>query len=346
MVLTEKERKILYSIKVASENDPHKPEFPPANPKFPATPTYKIKVPGFSNVWLKDESKNPTGTHKDRLAWEMIVTYRDILIAKKNGPNKSKLPQLSIITSGGAGVAIQTMLNKYNLPTLKCLVDLNLKKEIVEELEDLGCELYFVDLSRKPLSWKEILEYTNNLDGIDVTSSEGLDPSTRYYDWLSYEIINESPDYCFIPYGSGTLYENILNINKKEVSTVHHDPRFMGDTEILKKCIFFGATVNDPRSKADKLFAPHLPFSVFEEQWIKCYRMTGVCGEDTDVFLVREKYLEEAMQLAKEQNIECEPSGIAGLGLLLQMQDKIPKDKKILIINTGKSRIGKDKITK
>ena len=60
MTLSQKEEKILKSIKVPSENNPNKPEFPPEHPRFPATPTYKIKVPGFSNVWLKDESVNPT----------------------------------------------------------------------------------------------------------------------------------------------------------------------------------------------------------------------------------------------------------------------------------------------
>src|SRR3989344_7510451 len=102
MTLSTKEAKILYSIKIGSENDPTKPEFPPEEPRFPATPTYQIKVPGFTNVWLKDESKNPTGTHKDRMAWEMVVTYRDFLLAKKDGSFTQKLPPMSIITSGPA----------------------------------------------------------------------------------------------------------------------------------------------------------------------------------------------------------------------------------------------------
>ncbi|MBU0456627.1 MAG: PLP-dependent lyase/thiolase [Nanoarchaeota archaeon] len=339
MSLTERERRILYSIRVASENNPTKPEFPPDSPKFPATSTYKIKVPGFSNVWIKDESYNPTGTHKDRLAWEMVVNYRDILLAKKDGRVKEKLPQLSIITSGAAGVAIQTVLNKYHLPPLKCLVDLNLKKDIVECLETLGCELYFTDLSRKPLSWKEILELTENPNGIDVTSSEGLDPEIIFYDWLGYEIINHSPDYCFIPFGSGHLYENVLNINKQEVSTAHHDPRFKGDVKVLKNCNFIGATVNDPRSKADKLFAHHRPFALFDEQWLRCYTLRGFCGPESNVYLIREKFLDEAMKLAREQKIVCEHSGIAGLAMLLQMKDKVPKNKKILIVNTGKAKI-------
>ena len=230
------------------------------------------------------------------------------------------------------------MLNKYELPALKCLVDHNIDEKIVRGLEKLGCEIYSTDLSRKPLSWKDILELTENVGGIDITSSEGLDPVMRYYDWLSYEVINSSPEYCFIPFGSGHLYENILNVNKKEVSTTNHDPRFSGDVKTLRNCNFIGATVNDPRSNADKLFAHHRPFTIFDEQWIRCYRLSGFCGQWSNVHVIREKFLDQAIKIAKEQNINCEPSGIAGLGMLLQLQDKIPKNKKILILNTGKTR--------
>src|SRR3989339_1307221 len=228
MALSKKEKEILPSIHVASENAPNKPEFPADDPRFPATPTYKIDVPGFSNVWLKDESYNLTGTHKDRMAWEIIVTYRDFLIAKKIEQLKVELPAMSIISSGSAAIAIQTQLKKYNLPNLKVLVDSNIDKKIITAMEKLGCEIYITDLSKKAFDWQEILFLTHNPNGLDITSSEALAPTTRFYDWLSYEIINFSPDYCLIPFGTGNLFENILNINRKEVSQQIHDPRFQG----------------------------------------------------------------------------------------------------------------------
>src|SRR3989338_9374766 len=98
MTLSKKEKSILRSIIVRSENDPKHPEFPPDHPRFPATPTYKISVPGFSNVWLKDESVNPTGTHKDRMAWEMVVTYNLFLKRKQKENWIKKLPELSILS--------------------------------------------------------------------------------------------------------------------------------------------------------------------------------------------------------------------------------------------------------
>lgn len=339
MSLTAKEEAILESIVVASENDPLKPEFPADDPKFPATPTYQIEVPGFSNVWLKDESFNPTGTHKDRMAWEIIVTYRDFLVAKKKGQTNDALPPMSIISSGSAAVAIQTQLKKYNLPNLKVLIGHDISKENRESIEDLGCEVYETDLSKKPFDWKEILKLTNNKPGFDITSSEALDPTTRFYDWLSYEIINSSPDYCFIPFGTGNLFENVLNINKKEIGTENHDPRFSGDTNKLRHCNFMGSTTDNPKSKADKLYSPHLPFVHYDEQWIRLYRLAGFCGPESDVCIVKEEFIDMALQIAAKQNITCEASGIAGLALLLQFQDKVPTDKKILIVNTGKTKL-------
>lgn len=336
MGLSKTEEKILRSIVVASENDPLKPEFPVDDPKFPATPTYKIKVPGFLDVWLKDESVNPTGTHKDRMAWEIVVTYRDFLLAKKENQVEGQLPTMSIISSGSAAIAIQTQLKKYGLPNLKVLIEFNLPLEIKESLEKVGCELYETDLGRKALDSEEILKLTNNENGFDITSAEALDQKTGFYDWLSYEVINSSPDYCFIPFGTGDLYENILNINKREVTTKNHDPRFKGKVEILRRCSFIGATTNNPKSKADKLYSPHLPFSHFGEQWIRIYKSSGFCGPESNVYPVKEKYLDEAMKISKEQEISCEPSGIAGLALMLQMKNELPKNKKMLIVNTGK----------
>ena len=338
MPLSEKEEKILKSIVVASENNPNKPEFPADNPKFPATPTYKIEVPRFSNVWLKDESHNPTGTHKDRMAWETVATYRDFLLAKKRGQIKGPLPQLSIISSGSAAFAIQLQLRKYNLPSLKVLIDANLDSKITTVLKRIGCEIYETDLGKKPFNWREILTLTHNPDGFDITSNEALDPTTRFYDWLSYEIINNSPDYCFIPFGTGNLYENILNINKKEVSTQNHDLRFKGNLEVLRRCNFFGATTNNPKSKADKLYSPHLPFVHYDEQWIRLYRYAGYCGPESNVYLLKENFLNKALEIADKNKISCEPSGIAGLALMLQIKNKLSKNKKMLIVSTGKTK--------
>jgi len=337
MALSNEEKEILKSIIVASENDSDKPEFPPDDPKFPATPTYKIEVPEFSNVWLKDESHNKTGTHKDRMAWEMIVTYKEFLLSKNAGKIK-ELPKSSILSSGSAALAIQTQLKKYKLPNLHVLMDSQTDSSIVNNLKKVGCKVFLEDLGKKTFDWENILRLTHNEQGFDITSNEAYDPTVRFYDWLSYEIINSDAEFIFVPSGTVQLYENIINIVKKELNYKVNDPRFKGSMEILKKTSILGATTTNPKSKADKLYAPFLPFANYSKQWIKFYRYTGLTGEMSQVYDLEEKYLDEAIKIANEQKINCEPSGIAGLGLLLQIKDKIPKDKKILIVNTGKTK--------
>lgn len=267
----------------------------------------------------------------------MIVTYKNLLESKKRG-RIDKLPQLSIISSGSAANAIQHLLRKYRLPNLKVLVDYRINPEIKTKLEAVGCEIFETDLSRKVLLKDDILRLTNNKDGIDVTSDDSLGPYDIFYDWMSYEVLNSSPDYVFVPYGTGHLYENIINVAVREVRARHHDPRFTGDVEKIRQCNFIGATTNNPDSKADKLYSPHLPFVHFGTRWISLAIENGYIGGQSSVYVVQERFIEEAMELAKVNNVTCEPSGIASLALLLQMKDKLPKSAKILIVNTGKTK--------
>ena len=43
----------------------------------------------------------------------------------------------------------------------------------------------------------------------------------------------------------------------------------------------------------------------------------------SNVYLLKEQYLGEAISIAEEQNINCELSGIAELALFLQMKEQI-----------------------
>jgi hypothetical protein len=339
MVLSENEEKILKSIVVASENDPHKPEFPPDNPKFPATPTFKIEVPRFSNVWLKDESINRySGTHKDRLAWEVVILYRNFLLAKKSGQLKGPLPRFSIISSGSAAIAVGRMLRDYNLPYLNVLVDKNLNPKIYEAIKNSNCRVFKTDLSLKALNSREILTLTKNKNGFDLTLNEGIGLEISNYDWMSYEILNNSPDFCFIPVGTGIIFSKVLEINKLEVGYSKCDLRFHGNVKVLRKCNFMGATTTNPKSKADKLYAPFIPSFRIDNSWLNFYKKSGFCGDMTGIYIVKENHLDKAMEIAESQGINCEYSGIAGLALMLQMKNKLPKNKKMLIVNTGKTK--------
>lgn len=338
--MSKEEERILRSIKIPSESNPRRPEFPPDKPKFPATSTYRINVPGFTDVWLKDESVNRySGTHKDRLAWEVVILYRNFLLAKKKSGQRRPLPTFSIISSGSAALAIGRMLRHYGLPRLKVLVDKRIDSKTYKAIENAHCELFVENLGLKPLSPTEILSLTRNKEGFDLTSNQGIGLEIGNYDWMSYEILNNSPDYCFVPFGTGILFSKVLEINKLEVGYAKHDPRFRGNVDILRNCNFIGATTKNPNSKADKLYAHHLPFPKIDDDWIRFYKISGFCGFETGIKIVQENYLVRAMELAKSHGINCDYSGIAGLALMLQLKGKLPRNKKFLVVNTGKVKL-------
>ncbi|NJO89818.1 MAG: pyridoxal-phosphate dependent enzyme [Chloroflexia bacterium] len=348
IVVTSGIEKIYQSILVPSNNDPGKPEFPPKpfyTPAFPATETFQIEVPGFTNVWLKDESTNPTGTHKDRFAWEVVIKYKALLESSKYKQLDS-LPQISMISSGGAASAVQNLFNLFKIPvSLKVLVDYTTDDK-VKTLAQIGCTIYQTDLSDYLLKPEDIKRLTENWNGIDITYRETLDPNLdNYYDWMSYEIINQEPDYCFIPFGTGDLFINILNIVKKEYfnSFLHNsDPRFSGSIERLKNCNFFGATTSNRDTLLDKLYSSFLPTYHEYIKFINELISYSCVGGKTSIKHLEESFVKQAIDLANDQKLTFEPSGIAGLALLLQIKRDIPRDAKVLIVNTGKTKTSEE----
>ncbi len=326
------------NIEVFPANDPDRPEFPPKpfyTPTFPASQTRKIEVAGYTNVWLKDESTNPTGTHKDRMAWEVLIKAK-----------RYHIKEISLISSGSAAIAIQHLFNLFKVATtLKVLVDQNMSSEMKDHLRSIGCKVYETDLSRKPLTGKEIKELTDNVLGIDITYREVLDRyNDNYYDWLSYEILNETPMHCFIPFGTGDLFINILIIAEREFNNriYRHDPRFRGNIDVISRCDFIGATTHAPNTRLDKLFSYHLPSLKDYNAYLASLIENKRIGSSSAILDVEEEFIEEALNMAQEQDIQCEPSGIAGLGLFLQIRNDIPTDDKVLIVNTGRTRYDVD----
>lgn len=326
-----------YNIYVSRDN-PFKPEFPPEpyfRPRFPASLTKSVEIEGFKHVYIKDESTNPTGTHKDRMAWEIVLS---LLESKEN---EGFLPELSFISAGSAACAIQFYMNVFGIDkNLRTIVDLNTKPIIIEQLEELGCKTYKYDLSSKLLGPDEIKLITNNTNGIDLTYRL-MDPDKqRYYDWLSFEVFNEEPEYCFVPFGTGELYFNLIKVLVNEVVNIpirKRDPRMLKDVMKLKKCSFFGAYGTEETPKFDKLYAKYLPKKSRMNAEVDFYINQRYIGDESQIVATTEKNLNEAIDICRRNKINYEPSGLGGLCLFLDMKHELNPERKVLIINTGKT---------
>ena len=358
-----------------SEIEEEVPEFPSYHASFPSTPTIPLKMrqlkeeysrdanlskdtcnllsklfKNYSNItdttiWHKDESINPNGTHKDRMAWEIYLWYDNEIKKQINTPGgKISLKSLSLISSGSAAYSVQKLLKNRGFPNLRVLIDKNTNKRLIKFLKEKDCKIFPVNLDKKEYSSKEILKLTDNIDGLDLTYSPEFNESRKvYYDWLSYEVLNQNPNWVFTPFGTGDLYKNIIIRNSKEMDKKVFSKRFFGDKKILTECNFMGAASNRKNSKMKMLY------SAFQNKTIKNVNNMIVspliekesCGAQSKVIIVRESYMDIAIEIAQYFNITFEPSGISGLALLLQMLDcnemKLNQNDKVIIINTGKS---------
>ena len=96
----EKDYLEVYDRIMVSENEV--PEFPWDHPSFPATPAIRVELPGYENVWIKDESSNPTGVHKDRRTHELLLLYERIMTERLESRERVQLPRVGLISSGYA----------------------------------------------------------------------------------------------------------------------------------------------------------------------------------------------------------------------------------------------------
>lgn len=187
------------------------------------------------------------------------------------------------------------------------------------------------------------VEIESDIRNSFLYNKETLDPNhDNYYDWLSHEILNQQPEYCFIPFGTGDLFIHVMNIVKKEYFNHFlrkHDPCFSGDVENLKKCHFIGAISRNPETMLDKLYSIFLPSYKSYKKFISELYDHACLGYKTGIHEVNKKYVYETMDIAQAQNINFETSGIAVLALLNQMRDEIPANERILIVNTGKTKM-------
>ena len=320
-----------------SESDPFNPEFPRQAPLFPATPTIPIEAKGFC-LFVKDESYNRrSGTHKDRLGWEVAKAFAKAVEDDRDAGREPRC--LSILSAGSAATAIQRELQGPTglaLPPLRVLVDEATNPRMIDSLRADGCEVFTSPLEPKDLDSRDILRLTNNPSGIDLTLGTGPDLeriTEDYYDWMAFEILNTNPDYCFIPVGSADLFRKTLRTLKEQLSADTKDPRWRGDTERLSQCVFYGACCRNEQDKDefDKLYhaQPHHLDRIMDE-------FRGVCGSGSGLVEVDPRFTQEAMMVAASNGILAEPSGIAGLHLFLGLFGTIRADARVLVVNTGR----------
>lgn len=345
----------------------------PRNPEWRETPYHILDLTqhGLGIVIVKDESdleSNPTGTHKDRAAWEYAKWHRrfaaeidDKIRHKKMSVAELEnidVPRLSVVTSGNQGYALSERFKKHGLPPIKILVSADTKEEDLQKMDSWWADIYLGNLGPKALTPEEILQLTNNLDGMEVTSGQAVERRRQLYDWHVHEAFNqfhqpgrnlhlEIPRLIAVPAGTFDLYFNYFFWQGHTVYNAEHgirrDPRLKTHPKIVKAISLLAAEPIDPMSRAIMLTAPHKPFMLYRRSDIAHRVKSGDTGPLSDIYPFREDLLKDAVSIFESANISTEesagPSALTSL-MLLKEQDKLPANAQSLVVNTGRGLAG------
>lgn len=147
---------------------------------------------GFPNLYVKDESKNPFGTFKDRRS-QFIVEH-----ALRNG-----VQSLCLITMGNAGFSLAQFSRPASIDVV-ALVDENLTPSILAKLEAESSYVVKLKLNGHVYSPQErVAAARPYANGLLWDVSNGF---SEAYGSIIYELQDFKPDYLFCPVGSGESF--------------------------------------------------------------------------------------------------------------------------------------------
>jgi threonine synthase len=245
----------------------------------------------LDNILIKDESKNPFGTFKDRISEFIIKKAIDKHIGK-----------LAIITAGNAGYSLSKFAEGTNIKVV-CLIDKSFRNSTKKKLQEVTYKLIEVDLSKNILKPEQVISLARENDEEviwDVTNGYH-----EVYESIIQEIKKENPDYVIIPVGSG---EGLVGL-------------YSGINKYKLKTKLIGVGVKQKwYSYADKLWTPWTPYKSKIEAIVKEGHQYIELDEDE----IKRTY--EGFKGA----IDCEPSSAVVFAALSKIKFN-KKDKIILI---------------
>lgn len=307
---------------------------------------------GIGNLYLKDETTNPTHTFKDRLAFEMLSP----IIENINSERKIIKTTFGSISYGNTAYSMGyfcKQLNKFYGSEIVNSIsftppEIKLKTfgpdtagkylhatVMLKKISEV-CHIEEIDLEEKVFREKDLEELARKSgycleNYIDVT--EGLNRVS--YEGIISEVVEQqlmsAPDYIIVPFGAGILCNEIMDYiqdhklkskvipvssgNPDTIAVMLYGPIWVNCNDLLENGK--GFTRHELIDKKGRVRKPYLVYNV----------------TDNEILTV--------LPRLKELNISCEPSAASGFAILHRLEEIEPDFNKnthsVLIINTGNS---------
>ena len=267
---------------------------------MPKTPLTKLNLswPGSEKftAYVKDESKNPFGTIKDRRNEPIIKEAQRYFVDK-----------LALITSGNNGHSLAQLAKGTDIKVV-CVIGEDASVSMKNALEKVAFKIIPVNLSYKIFQTEDLITFTREKDDEVI-----WDVTNGYED--NYQIVLREifekiiPDYVIVPVGSGGMYISFVNMIER--------------TGIKTRVV--GISVEMTRqSFADKLCTPWTP----HEKMMQAYQRLGHPIYKLSEAEVRKTYYKF------KKIVNCEPS--ASVVFAAPNKHFFKKTDTVVFINSGK----------
>jgi threonine dehydratase len=295
------------------------------------TPLIKTELFGIKNLYIKDETKHPNNTFKDRSGYGMIKPFLEY----------PEPITFGCISYGNMAISMghhTKILNQKHPNIANCIIfiptDLNKRKfgpdtnnktiqgkEVVEKIKET-CHVIKLDLDKEYYDSEKLKQITKEhklLRGKFIDLTEG--PKVPSYRQIFEEILEDiEPDYIIIPFGAGILCNETIDVIKENNCKTKVVPVAVGRKD----------------SVAVMLYGPYW----FNTEELEKTGKTKSKHESHPCIInkVSDEEILEAIQIIKSITT-AEPSGAAGFAILKRLKDIHPEfnpeTNSVVVINTG-----------
>lgn len=292
---------------------------------------------GFRQLFLKFEGSNPSGTQKDRIAFEQS---QDAL--------RRGFEAITVATCGNYGVAVALAAS---LAGLRCVIFIpeNYHTSRIDEMVKLGAEIRRVpgDYERTVDISKEYAEKTEVYDGNPGGPNTAL--QLKSYGQMAYEIYDELRDAPYAvaaPVSNGTtlagIYRGFLSLYRRGKTS--HMPRIVAGSSYRKNPIVHAfinhlptcMDIKPTRIRETKINEPLINWHSIDGDYVLdgIHETNGWAGYATD-----KKMTGIARLIREREGLNVVPASTAGLIALMEQYkvEQLPNDRYVVILTGRKS---------
>lgn len=296
------------------------------------TPLLPAPALGLGDVWIKDESRNPTWSFKDRLA-SVAVTMAKCFGAKV----------IASSSSGNAGAAAAAYAAKAGIPCIVFTFQ-GAAGPLVTQMRAYGAMVVMVDdkadrwrlqsAGVREFGWYPTSPFFGPVVGSNPFGIEG-------YKTIAFEIAEafgwQAPDWCVLPvcygdalYGMWKGFEEL-----KALGWIERTPRFVAaeTSGSLGSALASGEAMPPNRARNTVTLATSIGASQGTVQALDALRRSDGAAVTID----NDELVRWVARLAKTEGIWAEPSSVAPLAAIerLKAQGTIDADARVVALVTA-----------